>query len=159
MCHCSHQQLRRVLTVSSSPTTTATSAWATRTPTERRAKLKSWFPAPTADALVSLCSTSIKVPCYELSLMYLQLIRNLKFENTFLESRPLWCHKGLWYLSPVSGRFLVRCRQSCSVLLPQNGGLSMLRESWESSWVICMMLLHWRKEWFQNKIWDLFIRK
>lgn len=63
MCHCSHQQLRRAPMVSSSPTTTATSAWETRTPTGRRAKPKSWCPAPTADALVSLCSTLLHIIC------------------------------------------------------------------------------------------------
>lgn len=57
--------------VSSSPTTTATSAWETRTPTGRLAKPKSWCPAPTADALVSLCSTLLQVLYYAISLMCL----------------------------------------------------------------------------------------
>ena len=38
---------------SSSPTTTVTSAWETRTPTGRRARPRSWCPAPTVDAPVS----------------------------------------------------------------------------------------------------------
>lgn len=50
---CSCRQLRRPQMAPSSPTTTVTSAWGTRTPTGRRARPRSWCPALTVDAPVS----------------------------------------------------------------------------------------------------------